>query len=225
MGEGAGNGWRRVISRRQILWGAAGTVLLPGCARAQPRDQPQPGRALVLPNLPYQRIEVPGAAALAEWQRLKATGPNWPVVIGGDDAMSRIAEQLTSPERRPAADILRAAAGLRHPAGLQRVRAADNADMSPAEQREIETDMLGEWPRRAETIPALDVALDAWAERSELSQYPRRVLLLGLAAWTRLHGIMSLELGGHLPATGIDAGLLYANEIEAIRAEASARPV
>ncbi|KQR18992.1 hypothetical protein ASF79_14970 [Agreia sp. Leaf335] len=77
----------------------------------------------------------------------------------------------------------------------------------------------------ATTDPALDVALDAWAERSELSQYPRRVLLLGLAAWTRLHGIMSLELGGHLPATGIDAGLLYANEIEAIRAEASARPV
>lgn len=77
----------------------------------------------------------------------------------------------------------------------------------------------------ATTDPALDVALDAWAERSELSQYPRRVLLLGLAAWTRLHGIMSLELGGHLPATGIDAGLLYANEIEAIRVEASARPV
>ena len=45
-------------------------------------------------------------------------------------------------------------------------------------------------------------------------------LLLGLTAWTRLHGIMSLELGGHLPATGIDAGLLYAAEVEAIRAQA-----
>jgi AcrR family transcriptional regulator len=67
----------------------------------------------------------------------------------------------------------------------------------------------------------LDGALEAWAERSELTRYPRRVLLLGLAAWTRLHGIMSLELGGHLPATGIDAGLLYAAEVATIGAEAS----
>ena len=68
--------------------------------------------------------------------------------------------------------------------------------------------------------PALDTALQAWAERSHLAQYPRSVLLLGLTAWTRLHGIMSLELGGHLPATGIDAGLLYAAEVDSIRKQA-----
>jgi hypothetical protein len=39
-----------------------------------------------------------------------------------------------------------------------------------------------------------------------------RVLLLGLRSWTRLHGIISLELGGHLAATGIDAALLYETE-------------
>ena len=72
----------------------------------------------------------------------------------------------------------------------------------------------------AQPDPGLDIALQAWAERSQLAQYPRSVLLLGLTAWTRLHGIMSLELGGHLPATGIDAGLLYAAEVEAIRAQA-----
>ena len=68
--------------------------------------------------------------------------------------------------------------------------------------------------------PALETALQAWAERSHLAQYPRSVLLLGLTAWTRLHGIMSLELGGHLPATGIDAGLLYAAEVDSIREQA-----
>ncbi|MDN4640498.1 TetR/AcrR family transcriptional regulator [Agreia sp. PsM10] len=72
----------------------------------------------------------------------------------------------------------------------------------------------------AHTEPALDTALQAWAERSQLAQYPRSVLLLGLTAWTRLHGIMSLELGGHLPATGIDAGLLYAAEVASIREQA-----
>ena len=72
----------------------------------------------------------------------------------------------------------------------------------------------------AQPDPTLDTALQAWAERSHLAQYPRSVLLLGLTAWTRLHGIMSLELGGHLPATGIDAGLLYAAEVDSIREQA-----
>jgi len=72
----------------------------------------------------------------------------------------------------------------------------------------------------AQPDPALDTALQAWAERSHLAQYPRSVLLLGLTAWTRLHGIMSLELGGHLPATGIDSGLLYAAEVDSIREQA-----
>jgi AcrR family transcriptional regulator len=72
----------------------------------------------------------------------------------------------------------------------------------------------------AQPNPALDAALQAWAERSQLAQYPRSILLLGLIAWTRLHGIMSLELGGHLPATGIDAGLLYAAEVDSIREQA-----
>ncbi|KQP53809.1 TetR/AcrR family transcriptional regulator [Agreia sp. Leaf283] len=72
----------------------------------------------------------------------------------------------------------------------------------------------------AQPDPTLDTALQAWAERSQLAQYPRSVLLLGLTAWTRLHGIMSLELGGHLPATGIDAGLLYAAEVDSIREQA-----
>ena len=72
----------------------------------------------------------------------------------------------------------------------------------------------------AQSDAALDTALAAWAERSQLSQYPRSVLLLGLTAWTRLHGIMSLELGGHLPATGLDAGLLYAAEVDSIREQA-----
>lgn len=77
-----------------------------------------------------------------------------------------------------------------------------------------EADQAGE---EAEAVdPGLDTALEAWAQRSRLSQYPRAVLLLGLASWTRLHGIMSLELGGHLPATGIDAGLLYAAEVASI---------
>jgi AcrR family transcriptional regulator len=71
-------------------------------------------------------------------------------------------------------------------------------------------------PAVTTTSPALVSALEGWAKRSELSQYSHDVLLLGLTSWTRLHGIMSLELGGHLPATGIDSALLYDAEVESI---------
>lgn len=148
-----------MITRRQAMWGAAGSVLLAACAKAQPNDQPPPRRALVLPDLPYRRIEVPGVVALAEWQRLRDAGQGWPVVIGGDEAMSQIAEQLAYPERRPAADILRAAARLSHPSGLARMRAAE-WDATPAERREEEAAMTGTWPRQPEAIPTLDVAIE-----------------------------------------------------------------
>ena len=36
----------------------------------------------------------------------------------------------------------------------------------------------------------------------------------GLIWWSRLHGLISLELGQHLAATGIDADLLYRTEVE-----------
>jgi AcrR family transcriptional regulator len=43
-----------------------------------------------------------------------------------------------------------------------------------------------------------------------------RVLYSGLVWWWRLHGLISLELGRHLVATGIDPALLYRAEIEAM---------
>ena len=42
------------------------------------------------------------------------------------------------------------------------------------------------------------------------------VLHLGLVWWSRLHGMISLELGRHLAATGIDPALLYQSEVEAM---------
>jgi len=55
-----------------------------------------------------------------------------------------------------------------------------------------------------------------WAVRSDLPQFPVRVLALGFLCWTRLHGVISLELGHHLASTGIDPALLYEAEIETL---------
>jgi hypothetical protein len=48
------------------------------------------------------------------------------------------------------------------------------------------------------------------AGRPSLARPSRTVRL----AWTRLHGVLSLELGGHLAATGMDPALLYQAEVD-----------
>jgi AcrR family transcriptional regulator len=70
---------------------------------------------------------------------------------------------------------------------------------------------------------SLDTAVAEWAERSGLSAFPPHVLALGLISWTRLHGIISLELGGHLAATGLDPSVLYDTEVAAIGTAVAAR--
>ena len=62
----------------------------------------------------------------------------------------------------------------------------------------------------------LHTQLGHWAERAGHADLSPRVVALGLSAWTRLHGIISLELGHHLTSTGIDPALLYAAEIDAL---------
>ena len=67
-------------------------------------------------------------------------------------------------------------------------------------------------------------AISAWAQRSGLTQFSPEILILGLLTWTRLHGIISLELGGHLGATGIGAPVLFEAEVQKIQAETAKLP-
>jgi len=62
--------------------------------------------------------------------------------------------------------------------------------------------------------PALASQLLAWHHRTAESDLPAETLRWGLTCWTRLHGILSLELDGHLHATNIDPELLYHAEVD-----------
>ncbi|MET1004427.1 MAG: TetR/AcrR family transcriptional regulator [Propionibacteriaceae bacterium] len=62
----------------------------------------------------------------------------------------------------------------------------------------------------------LDAELRSWATRAQLPALPESILLRGLACWTRLHGIISLELGHHLGSVGVDVDLLYEAEINSL---------
>jgi AcrR family transcriptional regulator len=57
-------------------------------------------------------------------------------------------------------------------------------------------------------------ALAGWAEsRAGLEGLPAGVLLGGVQFWTRVHGIVSLELAGVFQDMGLDAGALVADEV------------
>lgn len=64
--------------------------------------------------------------------------------------------------------------------------------------------------------PSFERAIAEWSTRSGFDAVPTRVLALAMTSWTRLHGVISLELGGHLGATGLDPAALYAAEVAAI---------
>ena len=70
-------------------------------------------------------------------------------------------------------------------------------------------------PQPEPAVPAaLRTQLEAWHARSDGPLLPSAVLLRGLQAWTRLHGVLSLELDGHLGTTGVDPALLYQAEAD-----------
>jgi hypothetical protein len=59
-----------------------------------------------------------------------------------------------------------------------------------------------------------DTGGDMWCDRAVL-----KVLLLSLTAWTRLHGIISLEIEGVFTQMGIDPARLYTAEINHLIAQ------
>ena len=67
-------------------------------------------------------------------------------------------------------------------------------------------------------------AIEQWADQAGLADFSADVLVLGFLTWTRLHGIISLELGGHLAATGLGADVLFEAETRLIKSLAAQLP-
>jgi hypothetical protein len=113
--------------------------------------------ARMMAALTYERITVPGAHALTEWEKLKASGRGWPVIIGGDNDLERIADQFTMAdpsvsgvaipgfEMRSPKEILAAAANLTFPTDLQKWSGAYKADDLRAP--------MGQWPPKVDAGP------------------------------------------------------------------------
>lgn len=59
--------------------------------------------------------------------------------------------------------------------------------------------------------PALAGQLRAWARTADPA-----VSLHALTVWSRLHGFVSLEIGGHLTAMGLEPDLFFAEELRSL---------
>jgi AcrR family transcriptional regulator len=78
--------------------------------------------------------------------------------------------------------------------------------------------LLGVLPHEGATTGSstLDDQLVAWAGSRGEGDVPPAVLLTGLRAFTRLHGVLSLEVSGQFGPMGIDPALLYRAEVESL---------
>jgi AcrR family transcriptional regulator len=150
------------------------------------------------------------------------------VVEGYDDLVQAIADAAAgagarkSPERRLAAVAAAYRAwALAHPRRYVMLfdpRPDDVADSAEAiatihRGMVVLLESLGEIAPgvggRAGGRDKLDQQLVRWAQaRAMPAGLPTAALRAGVLTWTQLHGIVSLELAGALPAMGLDAGLL-----------------
>ncbi len=83
---------------------------------------------------------------------------------------------------------------------------------------------LGPLPApRPGAIRALDTQLERWiAARAHRDDLPPAAFELAVLAWTRLHGTVSLELGGVFESMGLDPALLHRAEVEHLLAQHAA---
>jgi AcrR family transcriptional regulator len=81
------------------------------------------------------------------------------------------------------------------------------SELGPAEQAATVSDSV------------LRRELAHWGNRSANSPHDPRVLLVGLLAWTRVHGIISLEIEGFFEQVGVDPARLYEAEIDHLVAQ------
>lgn len=80
------------------------------------------------------------------------------------------------------------------------------ADLAPAGER---------------TAQPLERQLEAWTQQRAGPAVPGPVALAAVRTWSRLHGVLSLEIQGYFADMGFDAALLYDSEVEALLLPAS----
>ena len=72
---------------------------------------------------------------------------------------------------------------------------------------------------RAKLAATLRTELETWTRRVGGAELPPAILLRGITFWSRLHGLVSLELDHHLASMQLDPELLYRAELAELGAD------
>ncbi|WP_405977048.1 TetR/AcrR family transcriptional regulator [Streptomyces sp. NBC_00158] len=214
-------------------------------ARAEtPRERYRAQVRAEIKSHAWEQIASAGASALSLNAIAKRMGMSGPALYryfaGRDDLIT----ELVRDAHRSLADTLRAAAdagadlaGLAH--ALRDWALADHQryflihgtpvpgyrapEDTTAVSAEIMTTLLDACPAPAPAAPGAPFTAHLAQHRDWAGGHPAPpgALRTFLAFWTRLHGVLSLELAGHFAPMGFDPALLFAAEIEGLTAPGS----
>lgn len=186
-----------------------------------------------------EQIAAAGASALSLNAIAKRMGMSGPALYRYFAGRDELITELVRDAYRSLADTFRAAAGDGADlAGLAHVirawalddpqryflvfgtpvpgyRAPDDVTGIASETMAVILDAAAALPPGSDGT-ALDAHLESHRRWADGHPAPAAVLHRALTFWTRLHGVLSLELAGHFTGMGFDPALLFAAELDAL---------
>ncbi|KAA2256918.1 TetR/AcrR family transcriptional regulator [Solihabitans fulvus] len=184
----------------------------------------------------WEQIAVAGASALSLNAIAKQLGMSGPALYRYFGSRDELITELIRDAYRSLADAMRAAqatgadlAGLAHAMRRWAVEdpqryfliygtpvpgyhAPDDTTVISSEIMATVLDACG--PAQAGPATAFDGHLERHREWARGHPAPTATLHWALSFWTRLHGVLSLELAGHFAGMGFDPALLFAAELD-----------
>ncbi|MFE1030137.1 TetR/AcrR family transcriptional regulator [Streptomyces sp. NPDC058818] len=185
----------------------------------------------------WEQIATAGASALSLNAIAKRMGMSGPALYRYFAGRDELITELVRDAYRSLADTFRAAAGagadLAGPAHALRAwalddphryflvfgtpvpgyRAPDDVTGIAAETMAVILDACAALPSDRPTTP-FDTHIEDHRQWADGHPAPPAVVHRALTVWTRLHGVLSLELAGHFTGMGFDPALLYAAELD-----------
>ncbi|WP_432157998.1 TetR/AcrR family transcriptional regulator [Streptomyces sp. bgisy153] len=187
----------------------------------------------------WEQIATAGASALSLNAIAKQMGMSGPALYRYFGGRDELITELVRDAYRSLADTLRAASGagadvralghalrgwaladpqryfLIHGTPVPGYHAPDDTTSIASEIMAIFLDACAELPPDGPVTP-FDTHLEDHRDWADGHPAPAPVLHRALVLWTRLHGVLSLELAGHFTGMGFDPARLFAAELDAL---------
>lgn len=175
-----------MIERRIVMKGLIGSLVAAlGASRSSAAALPS-ATEVTKAGFPFPLIAVRGEHALAQWERMRADGGGYPVILGDDEALEMITEFLAFEDLPPVEATLAKAAEISFPDHIFEMRRKEEADYAARYPEDYAEEVaegfyeepVGEWTVAAPASPGLTVHADILTgqpfERVYIATFPTR---------------------------------------------------